>query len=106
MGQENRKLDEYEWSASDIETFMDILGPYTELQYEIVFVTNFASSIGIDLIREGDHCSISEHLYRVGLAAITLIDDDDKQENTKNNFIMEQILGSQGLWLLKKINKQ
>lgn len=93
MGQEDRVREAYTWPVTSIEAFMEILESYTECQYEIVFVTSSCNSIGIDLKKDTDESSISEQLYKLGVVAITLIDE---KENVKNDFMIQQVLETQG----------
>lgn len=73
---------------------MDILELYSDIKYKIVFITKCNDSIGIDLMKDTDSNSVAEQLYKLELVAITLID-----EERRNNFITQQILGAQGIIL-------
>lgn len=77
-----------------IETYLDILGPSLDVEFQIVFVKNCGNSVGIDLLKNGEESSISEQLLKLGIAAVTLI--DEKEEELRNTFMAQQVLEAQG----------
>lgn len=87
--------EQYKWPASVVDTFLDLLGPNLEV-FEVVFVKSLRQSIGIDLLKENEDSSVSEQLLKLGLAAVTLMVDE--KEEVQNKFIVQQVLGAQGVF--------
>lgn len=93
MNQEEKKREQYKWSTDAIETYLDILKPSLDTQFQIVFVKKCGESIGIDLLKMDEESSVSEQLLKLELVAVTFVDENEK---LRSKLMVQQVLGAQG----------